>query len=247
MTIHSVILAAGQGVRMRSKLPKVLHPVLGKPMLWYAINVARQVTQTDPVLVIGHGAQKVMDYVGAQAQFVFQEQQLGTGHAVMQAIPLLQNQTDLVLVTYADMPLLTAATLRKLVDLQAQHQSPITMLTTIADDPRGFGRIIRNPNGSVEAIVEEAQANPQQLKIRELNVGVYCFQANWLCQALPRIPLSSKGEYYLTDTISLAVSDGFRVHALTLEDPTENIGVNTRVHLAEVETAMRQRINRQWM
>jgi bifunctional UDP-N-acetylglucosamine pyrophosphorylase/glucosamine-1-phosphate N-acetyltransferase len=121
------------------------------------------------------------------------------------------------------------------------------MLTVLAEDPRGFGRLVRNEQGQVMEIVEEAQATPQQLAIRELNVGVYCFAADWLWKALPRIPLSKKGEYYLTDAVGLAVADGLSVQALRADDPGEVIGINSRVHLAEAEALLRQRINRQWM
>jgi bifunctional UDP-N-acetylglucosamine pyrophosphorylase/glucosamine-1-phosphate N-acetyltransferase len=121
------------------------------------------------------------------------------------------------------------------------------MLTVKSENPRGFGRVLRDAGGSVQAIVEEADATPEQLHIRELNAGAYCFSADWLWEHLPRIPLSPKGEYYLTDLVGIAVSEGKTVGALVAEDPTETIGVNTRAHLAEAETAMRQRINQMWM
>ena len=181
------------------------------------------------------------------ASYVVQEPQLGTGHAVMQAEPLLRDASDLVLVTYADMPLVSPDTLRQLVAAHQKNPAVITMVTVIAADPRGFGRILRDAAGQVQAIVEEAQATPEQLAIRELNASVYCFSAGWLWPALQRIPLSPKGEYYLTDLVGLAVADGLPVQALVAEDPAEMIGVNTRVHLAEAEALLRRRINQQWM
>jgi bifunctional UDP-N-acetylglucosamine pyrophosphorylase/glucosamine-1-phosphate N-acetyltransferase len=247
MDIAAVILAAGQGTRMKSSLSKVLHPLLGQPMVWYAIQAAQQVTGGRPTVVGGYGADEVRRVVGDQAEFVLQEPQLGTGHAVMQADSALRGKSDLVLVTYADMPLLKVETLQCLVQAQQTHAGPITMLTVLAEDPRGFGRLVRNEQGQVMEIVEEAQATPQQLAIRELNVGVYCFAADWLWKALPRIPLSKKGEYYLTDAVGLAVADGLSVQALRADDPGEVIGINSRVHLAEAEALLRQRINRQWM
>ena len=247
MKINAVILAAGQGTRMRSSLPKVLHPLLGKPLIDYALETARQVTGSQPVVVIGHGAEQVRRAIGEAAVCVLQEPQLGTGHAVQQALVTLHGQADLVLVTYADMPLLTADTLRRMVALQQAHDGPLTMLSVLADDPRGFGRVVRSPSGQVQAIVEEAQATPEQLTIHELNSGVYCFQATWLWEALPRIPLSPKGEYYLTDLVGMAVAAGLAVQAVVAEDPSELIGINTRVHLAEAESLLRGRINRQWM
>jgi bifunctional UDP-N-acetylglucosamine pyrophosphorylase/glucosamine-1-phosphate N-acetyltransferase len=247
MQSKAVVLAAGQGTRMRSELPKVLHSLLGHPLAWYALEAARQATQAQPVMVIGHAGEAVRQVFGASADYVVQEPQLGTGHALMQAESLLRGQADLVLVTYADMPLVTAETLSTLVIKQQAHTGPITMLTVVADDPRGFGRVIRKADGSVQEIVEEAQATPSQLSIRELNVGMYCFNARWLWEAIKRIPLSPKGEYYLTDLIGIAVSEGLPVQAVTVEDPTEVIGINTRVHLAEAAALLRQRINRAWM
>ncbi|NOH01452.1 MAG: bifunctional UDP-N-acetylglucosamine diphosphorylase/glucosamine-1-phosphate N-acetyltransferase GlmU [Chloroflexi bacterium] len=248
MKITAVLLAAGQGTRMKSSLPKVLHPVAGKPMIWHALQAIQQATTEKPVVVIGHGAEEVTRYLGDSAQTVLQEPQLGTGHAVLQAESLLKGNTDLVVVSYADMPLLRGETLQKLVETQKQSRGAMTLLTVVADDPRGFGRIIRKADGSVEAIVEEYVAAPEQLKIKELNVGGYCFDANWLWDALRRIPQNPrKGEYYLTDIVELAVADGLSVQAMVMDDLEEIIGVNTRVHLSEVEAAMRRRINRDHM
>ena len=243
MKATAVILAAGQGTRMRSDLPKVMHAVCGQPMIYYAIQAAKAASSEPPVVVIGHAADAVKDYVHDSARLVFQEKQLGTGHAVLQAESFLRGKSDYVIVTYADMPLLRAETISRLVATQGANPGPITLLTVIAADPRGFGRIIRKPDGSVAAIIEDAQASPEQLTIQELNVGAYCFSADWLWDALHRIPLSPKGEYYLTDTVELAVKAGLPVQALLLDDPIETIGINTRLHLAEAEAAMRQRIN----
>jgi bifunctional UDP-N-acetylglucosamine pyrophosphorylase/glucosamine-1-phosphate N-acetyltransferase len=145
------------------------------------------------------------------------------------------------------MPLLTAESLHRIVQAQQSHTGPITMLTWTANDPRGFGRVLRNENGLVQAIVEEAQATPEQLAIRELNPGVYCFAADWLWEALRKLPLSPKGEYYLTDAVGIAVAEGLSVQAFPLQDPEEGIGINTRVHLAEAEAILRKRINHNWM
>lgn len=247
MKVSAVILAAGQGTRMHSSLPKVLHLILGKPLVWYAIEAARQVTGTRPVVVIGYGAEQVRETLGDVADFVLQEEQLGTGHAVRQAEAVLRGKSDLVLVTYGDMPALNAATLQKMIQVQTTHRGPMTMLTVTVDDPRGFGRVVRGADGQVKGIVEESQATPEQLQIRELNAGVYCFDANWLWEALPRISLSPKGEYYLTDLAGLAVSEGFSVQTVRAADSDEMIGINTRVHLAEATAILRERINRAWM
>lgn len=248
MKITAVLLAAGQGTRMKSSLPKVLHPVAGKPMIWHALQAIAQATTEKPVVVVGHGADEVTKYLGDAAQTVLQEPQLGTGHAVMQAESLLKGKTDLVVVCYADMPLLRGGTLQRLVETQKQNTGPLSMLTVIADDPRGFGRVLRMGDGTVSAIVEEYVATPDQLQVKELNVGGYCFDANWLWESLPRIPKNpKKGEYYLTDMVELACKDGLPVHATIMDDLEETIGVNTRVHLSECEAAMRRRINQYHM
>ena len=244
MKITAILLAAGQGTRMKSSLPKVLHPVAGQPMVFYALRAVSAVTTAKPVLVIGHGAEAVKETVGEAAHFVLQEKQLGTGHAVMQAESLLKGKTDLVIVSYADMPLLHSETFLRLVETQRANAGPLTLLTVLSDDPRGFGRIIRKPDGTVQAIVEEAQADAEQRRIKELNVGAYCFSADWLWEALSRIRVSPNGEYYLTDAVELAVRAGLPVQAILLDDPLEAIGINTRLHLAEADLAMRTRINR---
>jgi len=248
MKVTAVLLAAGQGTRMKSDLPKVLHPLAGKPMLWYALQATEQASTEKPVVVVGHGAEQVKEFVGKNGTCVLQEPQLGTGHAAMQAEPLLKGTTDYVIVTYADMPLLRGETFEQLVEMQKLNSGPISMLTVIADDPRGFGRIVRKEDGTVAAIVEEIVATPEQKAIKELNVGAYCFSAVWLWDALGRIQKNpKKGEYYLTDTVELAVREGLPVQALVHDDLPETIGINTRVHLAEAGTAMRQRINQDLM
>ncbi|MCK4897789.1 MAG: bifunctional UDP-N-acetylglucosamine diphosphorylase/glucosamine-1-phosphate N-acetyltransferase GlmU [Anaerolineales bacterium] len=247
MKTTAVILAAGHGVRMHSKFPKVLHSLLGKPMVEYSLDAAQQASGSQPVLVVGHQADAIRQVVGEAAQYVIQEPQLGTGHAVQQAESLLQGRAEYVLVMTADMPLLTPETLQKLIQAQREHTGPVSMLTIKTDDSRGFGRVVRSPEGDVQAVVEEAHATPEQLAIREMNAGVYCFTADWLWGALPRIPLSPKGEYYLTDLVGIAVQDGMLVQALTTEDITEAIGINTRVHLAQAGAVLKQRINQHWM
>ena len=248
MKITAVLLAAGQGTRMRSELPKVLHPLCGKPMLWHVMEALREVTTEKPIVVAGHGANEVTKYLGESAQIVLQEPQLGTGHAAMQAEAILKGKTDLVIVTYADMPLLRGETFERLVETQRLNTGPFSLLTVIADDPRGFGRIVRKDDGTVSAIVEEYVATPDQKQIKELNVGAYCFNAEWLWDALKRIEKNpKKGEYYLTDIVEIAVKDNLPVQAVLHDDFIETIGINTRVHLSEAEAAMRKRINHEHM
>jgi bifunctional UDP-N-acetylglucosamine pyrophosphorylase/glucosamine-1-phosphate N-acetyltransferase len=248
MKVSAVLLAAGQGTRMQSASPKVLHRLCGKPMLWHSLRAIGQASTGKPLVVVGHGAGQVEEYVAEAATCVRQEPQLGTAHALLQAESALKGQSDLLLVSYADMPLLTAKTYERLVEAQRANAGPITMLTTMAEDPRGFGRVVRDGAGKIKAVVEEYAAKPEELAIHELNVGAYCFRADWLWETLHRIHKNpDKGEYYLTDVVGLAVEAGYPVEAVVHEDRTETIGINTRVHLAEAEAAFRQRINRDHM
>jgi bifunctional UDP-N-acetylglucosamine pyrophosphorylase/glucosamine-1-phosphate N-acetyltransferase len=242
-----VILAAGQSKRMKSDLPKVLHPLAGKPMVQYSVETAAEFISEKPLLVVGNGAEQVRQTVGDRAVYVEQEEQLGTGHALLQTRSLLEGQSETVLVWYADMPLLSADTLRQLSELQTEGKGPIAVLTVEADYPMGFGRILRDEVGQVVGIVEEAVATEEQKAIRELNCGVYCFDSHWLWPRLAQLPLSPKGEYYLTDIVAMAVAEGQAVEALTISDVTEVQGINDRSHLAQAEAAMRQRINHNWM
>jgi bifunctional UDP-N-acetylglucosamine pyrophosphorylase/glucosamine-1-phosphate N-acetyltransferase len=248
MKVAAILLAAGQGTRMKSDLPKVLHPLCGKPMLWYVLEAVKTVSTGKPVVVVGRGAEQVKSFIGEVADCVEQEPLLGTAHAALQAEGLLKGKSDYVLVLYADMPLLRGETLKRLVETQQENPGPFSLLTVMADDPRGFGRVLRGPRGDVEAIVEEYVATPEQLNIRELNVGAYCFKSEWLWAALPHIQKNpQKGEYYLTDVVGLAVKEHLPVKAVVHDDLIETIGINTRVHLAEAEAALRQRINRTHM
>ena len=247
MKLSTIILAAGQGTRMNSDLPKVLHPLNGKPLVLYSIDVAKALGSEKPVVVIGNGAEKVREVVGDSAIFALQEQRLGTAHAVMAAEKTLANTDGLILVISADMPLLTADTVQRLVNQQKENPGPMTLLTVHSRNPRGFGRVLRGKDNEVVGIIEEAQATPDQLKIDELNVAVYCFQANWLWPALKKIKLSPKGEYYLTDIVEVAVAEGKSVQAVILEDEEESLGINNRVHLAEAEKILRRRINHGYM
>ncbi len=248
MNLSAVILAAGKGTRMRSRLPKVLHPILGRPMLSYSIETARAVSPNPPVVVIGYGADEVRSMLeGDGVRYVVQEEQLGTGHAVSQVMPMLRGNADTVLVAYGDMPLIRAETFRHMVEVHEEHDSPITMLTVEMEDPHGFGRVIRGDSGRVLRIVEEAHATPEERRIRELNAGVYVFDAGWLWDHLPRLPLSPKGEYYLTDLVEMAADEGVPAMPVIVDDPDEVIGVNTRVHLAQVAAVLRRRVNERWM
>jgi bifunctional UDP-N-acetylglucosamine pyrophosphorylase / glucosamine-1-phosphate N-acetyltransferase len=247
MTLAAVILAAGQGTRMHSAMPKVLHRLGGQPLLSYALESARAVTGRTPVLVIGHGAEAVRAAFGERAEYAVQAEALGTAHAVMQAAGLLPASGADVLVTYADMPLLRESTLRALAETQAANSGPLTFLTIDSPDRRDFGRVVRDSAGQVQAVVEAALATPEQWRLTEVNVGAYCFNAEWLWQALARLAPSAKGEYFLTDLVGMAIAEGLRAATVTIEEQDEVVGVNTRAQLAEAEAALRWRINRHWM
>jgi len=250
MNVATVILAAGEGTRMRSKLPKVLHPLGGQPMVMYSINLAMQLSSQPPVLVVGHGAKLVRSRVGECVRYVLQEQRLGTGHAVLQAREELRGRSDAVLVIYADMPLLTPPSVSRLIDTFAEELPAIALLTlTIPEggDSMGFGRVTRDAEGRVTGIVEEVAATPEQLRIRELNAGVSCYRADWLWEHLDRLRLSKKGEYYLTDLVEMAAQEGEQVVTVAVEDPDEVLGINDRILLAQAEAALRKRINTELM
>ena len=251
MTIASVVLAAGMGTRMKSRIPKMMHQVLGKPIVLHALSSVIGISDLPPVVVVGHGSETVTQALresfGEGVQFALQAEQLGTGHAVMCAEPMLAGKSELVLVTLADMPMLREETIASIVKFHQYAGNVMTMTSVIGDVPRGFGRVLRDENGKLAGIVEEAVASPEQLKVCEYNISVYCFEANWLWENLKKIEPSPKGEYYITDLVEIAVRQGKKLDAVTLEDPTEGLGVNTRVDLADCEIAMRKRVIRQWM
>lgn len=247
MDTIAVILAAGHGTRMKSQTPKVLHPLMGKPLVRYSVELAGSVTERKAYVVIGHGAELVEKELGSEVNFITQERQLGTGHAVQQAALALKDFSGQILVISADMPLLLNKTITGLIQTQNGNSGPLSLLTVSGKESRGFGRIIRGKDGKVTAIVEEAQATPSQLALTEYNVGAYCADASWLWEALQKIYKSPKGEYYLTDIVQIASEAGQQIHASHVGDPAEALGINTRQHLAEAEKALRLRINTGWM
>ena len=249
MTTIAIVLAAGKGTRMVSDLPKVLFPLRGKTLIARAVSSATAAFGQPPIVVVGLMSEDVRAACGPGVRFATQVQQLGTGHAVKVAADSAQSiRADSVAVMYGDMPLLPAEMMTALADARARSGAAIAMLTLLADNPRGFGRIVRDAGGAVTAIVEEVAATPEQLRIRELNVGVYCFDAAWLWPALERIqPNLRKGEYFLTDLVEIAVADGRQVVAIASEDAEAFIGINTRADLADADAALRRRTNRAWM
>jgi bifunctional UDP-N-acetylglucosamine pyrophosphorylase/glucosamine-1-phosphate N-acetyltransferase len=241
-----VILAAGQGKRMRSKLPKVLHPLDGRPIIKHVLDSAIALNPSRLVMVVGQGAEQVRAALDQNVTFVEQAQRMGTGHAVMQAQAALDDSYD-VLVLYGDMPLLRPTTLHALRERYREGNSPLAMLIVADDDSRGFGRVIFDSAKRVQAIVEESECTPDQLAIRELNAGVYCFEGQWLWSHLPQLPLHADkgdaGEYFLTDLIEVAVAEGFEISYLISKDSSETLGINTPEHLAEAEAVLGRRQN----
>ena len=243
----SVILAAGKGTRMRSNIPKVLHALAGRPLMEYALDLGLDICSVPPIVVVGFESEKVQECIGDRAKVAYQESQLGTGHALHQTEGVLRGQADMIVVWAADMPLLSKETLQSVVNCQIENQGPISIVTAISNNDRGFGKVIRSKFGEVQAIVEKSDATAEQLSINELNVGVYCFRALWLWDALSALKPSANGEYYLTDLIKAAYSQDEKIGVVTSNAVDGIIGINTRVHLAEAETALRARINNRWM
>lgn len=232
--LHVVILAAGQGSRMKSALPKVLHRLAGKPMLHHVIDTARRLGAAGIHTVIGHGADQVRQATPAEdLNWVLQEQQLGTGHAVAQVLPNLPDEAR-VLVLYGDVPLTTTETLEHLV--ASVDEESLSLLTATLDNPDGYGRILRGEEGQVAAIIEQKDANYDQRCIREVNTGILAVTAHRLKSWMPKLSNSNaQGEYYLTDIIAMAVAQGLTINVAQPGNPFEVQGVNNRVQLAELE------------
>jgi bifunctional UDP-N-acetylglucosamine pyrophosphorylase/glucosamine-1-phosphate N-acetyltransferase len=247
MQCNSLILAAGLGTRMKSRIPKVLHSLVGRPMLEWPITACRAAVNEPPYVVIGPEWNEEQRGLFPEIRWIEQADRLGTGHAVLQARPVLKDQGELVLVVNADLPLTRSESLKALIDAQEANDGPFTLLTAISTESRGFGRIERDDDGRVKSIIEEAHASPDQLAIQELNVGAYCFKADWLWAHIEELPISAKGEFYLTDLVQLAYEAGAQIASVTIQTLDEMIGVNTRVHLAEAEGALRRRILEHWM
>lgn len=241
----AIILAAGQGKRMKSKLYKVLHPVCGKPMVGHVLDAVMAVGCERNVVVVGHGAEQVKSELGDAVEIVLQEQQLGTGHAVQQAEALLGGEEGITVVVYGDTPLIKASTIDGMLKLHAESGAAVTLLTAVFDNPAGYGRIIRNSDGFVERIVEQKDCTAEEAAVKEINAGTYCFDNRKLFAALARIDNNNaQGEYLLTDVIGILQGEGDQLVAYCTNDPSESIGVNDRVALAEAERLMRERINR---
>ena len=248
MTNYAIILAAGKGTRMKSDLPKVLHKVAGISMLEHVFRSVNAINPEKTVTVVGHKAELVEQVLAGQTDFVRQTEQLGTGHAVMMAEPVLENLTGQTLVIAGDTPLITGESLKNLIDFHINHKNVATILTAEADNPFGYGRIVRNQHDEVLKIVEQKDASDFEQQIKEINTGTYVFDNARLFEALKNINTNNaQGEYYITDVIGIFRENGEKVGAYTLKDFDESLGVNDRVALATAEGVMRRRINQQHM
>jgi bifunctional UDP-N-acetylglucosamine pyrophosphorylase/glucosamine-1-phosphate N-acetyltransferase len=242
-----VILAAGKGVRMGSEKSKVLHPLCGKPLLSYVIACARETNMNPIHTIIGHGAEKVKAaFSGENLKWVLQEKQMGTAHAISLAAPLLRDSSGTLVVLCGDAPLITAETLNKLVSLHEMNKdTAVTVLSGIVNSPNQYGRLIRNATGQLMAIIETSNATEEQLRINEINSGIYAFNPQKLFDAIKEVkPNSKNGEYYLPDVVSLLAKKGERVEVLVAQDATECLGINSREELAKANRIMEERIQK---
>ncbi|MEQ2529027.1 bifunctional UDP-N-acetylglucosamine diphosphorylase/glucosamine-1-phosphate N-acetyltransferase GlmU [Robertmurraya yapensis] len=241
---YAVVLAAGQGTRMKSKLYKVLHPVCGKPMVQHVVDQVSKLDMDHIVTVIGHGAELVKSQLGDQCSYALQAEQLGTAHAVMQAQEMLEGKEGVTLVVCGDTPLIKAETMEALLKQHEETNAKVTVLTAYTDDPTGYGRLIRNDKGFVEKIVEHKDASDEERKVKEINTGTYCFDNQALFDALKNVSNENvQGEYYLPDVIEILKNRGEIVTAFQTDDFDETLGVNDRVALSQAESTLRNRIN----
>lgn len=248
MNLTIIILAAGQGTRMKSDLPKVMHVLAGWPMVRYVVNVAQALEPTNVTVVVGHGADLIHQEMGSKVAYATQTEQRGTGHAVQQAEPTAAGQAGTTLVLYGDTPLIRPETLRHMVEHHHTTKAAATLLTFRPQDPAGYGRIVRDARtGQVQAIVEHKEATQEQRAIGEVNSGILCFRDRWLWANLPQLEQRTGNEVYLTDLVAIACEQGEVVTAISVADPMEVMGLDDRLKLAQAESEMRRRINERWM
>ncbi len=244
-----VILAAGKGKRMNSYEPKVLHPILGEPMISYVVDLVDFVPRRRKVVVTGYKAERVKEFLADRVElFAYQREQLGTAHAVLCAKPQLHSHKGSVLILNGDLPLLRRETLDAFVEAHRASRSVMTLMTTHMPEPAGYGRIVRDADGGIAAVVEDADATDPQKGIDEVNAGVYCVEASFLWDALALLnPNNRQHEYYLPDLIGIALAEGLEVNTFTVPESTEVLGVNTRAELAAAQRALCDRVNRRHM
>ncbi len=238
-----LVLAAGKGKRMKSDIAKVLHEVAGRPMLSYVLDRASELGAARVIVVVGHKKESVVSMLPSGVSHAVQEPQLGTGHAVMCAESLFRDAQGDILILYGDVPLITAPTIRSLVENHRAANNSGTILTAILTEPAGYGRIVRNESGGVDAIVEHKDAGPKELAIKEINTGICCFKVADLLSVLTEIKDdNAQGEYYITDAVGLMRSRGMRVGAVVASNPAETEGINTEEQRAAAELVMINRL-----
>ena len=245
--LAAIVLAAGDGTRMLSRIPKVIHSLYGKPLIHHVLDAIRGAGIRRVIAVVGYRSDMVKGQLGPGVETVIQRSLKGTGHAVLQALPRLKSFRGDVAVLYGDTPLLTSQTVRGLVEVHRQSQAACTLLTAHLTDPIGYGRIVRDQTDRIVRIVEDADASQAEQAIEEINVGAYCFKAQALSAALKSVKPSPRGEYYLTDTVGYLVKNGFPLASAPTRSVGEFLGINTRADLARVQTIMRSRILEQFM
>lgn len=246
--IAAVVMAAGKSTRMKSALPKAVHPICGKPVTRYVIDACKAAGIDTIIVVIGHEAEAVKSTLGNDVSYAYQAQQLGTGHACREAMPSVHESAKDVLVLPGDTPLITPQTLSKLIATHCAEGNAATLLTAVLEDPASYGRVIRDASGAVLKIQEARDANPETLAIHEINTSIYCFRRNLLEAKLAELKSdNAQSEYYLTDVIELLNRDGERVGAVTASDARDTLGINNRAELAEVAAIVRARINKAHM
>lgn len=244
-----ILLAAGQGTRMKSALPKVLHPLAGRPLFIHALGTAQRLLPARVAIVIGHGADLVRQaHNGTNVTWAIQDKQLGTGHAVICAKEVFDRFSGEVLILSGDVPLIKEATLRAMVAQHRSRQAAVTLLTAALDRPQGYGRVMRDASGKVTGIVEEKDASDSERQIREVNAGIYVVSSAFLFAALGAVNNDNRqGEYYLPDIVAIGLAQGKTIETVQVADAREMMGVNTREELAFMEKSLRESINRQWM
>ena len=246
--VIAIILAAGKGTRMKSDKSKLVHKIYGKEIVLRSYENTKKAGIDNIIAVVGHLKEQVKDVLKDRVKYVYQEEMLGTGHAVMQAKEFLQGRKGKVVVLNGDVPILRPETIRNLVEKSIANKEYATLLTAIYDNPYGYGRIIRDEGGNVEGIVEEKDATEMQRKIKEINAGIYCFDIEELLKALDSINNdNASGEYYITDVIKIMNDNGLKTGAVIVEDNTEILGVNDRVQLEILTKILRMRINAEHM
>ena len=246
--IMAIVMAAGKGTRMKSKKSKLVQKIYGKEVVKRAVENAKKAGVNEIVAVVGYMKEEVMAVLGNDVKYAYQEEMLGTGHAVMQAKEFLKGKKGKVLVLNGDVPLIRPETLNKLLEKSIENKEYATLLTAIYDNPTGYGRIVRDEGGNISAIVEEKDTTEEQKEIKEINAGIYCFDIEELLLALDKIsPNNAQGEYYLTDVIQIMNEKGLKTGALIVEDNTEILGINDRIQLEMLTKVLQMRINTEQM